>query len=231
MTGGGPLATRRRRLVRLSAALASDDDRRRDEALDRAAEAVSSGVLEQGEVEEALLQSYLFLGYPTALAAMEAWRDRAPEAPPEADPLAEPGETVAWRERGEEVCRRVYGRAYGRLRRKVRALHPALDRWAVTEGYGKVLGRAGLPLVDRELCVAALLAVRGREPQLHSHLRGALEAGAAPGTVEAALGLALEATDRAGREASAREVWRRVRRRARAGDAGDAPADDGAPGA
>lgn len=224
VTGGG-LAPRRRCLVGLSAALAADDGGRRDEALDRAAEAVAAEVLGQREVEEALLQSYLFLGYPAALAAMGAWRERVPGAAPEADPLAEPGDTDAWRERGEEVCRRVYGRAYGRLRRRVRELHPALDRWAVTEGYGKVLGRPGLPLVDRELCIAALLAVRGREPQLHSHLRGALEAGASPATVEAALELALEATGRDDREASARGVWRRVRRRR----AASGPGEDGEP--
>lgn len=219
--GGGSLGSRRRHLVRLSAVVAAGEAGPTAEAMDRAAEALASGDLEQREVEEALLQSHLFLGYPAALSALEAWRDRAPEAPPESDPLARPGDPGEWRARGEDVCRRVYGRAYGKLRRKVRRLHPAMDRWMVTVGYGKVLGRPGLPLVDRELCIAAVLAVEGREPQLHSHLRGALAAGAGPATVRSALVLALRATDRPDREASARAVWRRVRRRDHGvGDAG-----------
>lgn len=230
MTGAdGALPARRRRLVRLAAAQASGDARRLGSALDGAERAVASGELRRAEVEEVLLQSHLFLGYPAAISALEAWRERVPGAAPEVDPLAEPEGAGAWRERGEAVCRRVYGRAYGALRRRMRSLHPALDRWAVTEGYGKVLGRPGLPLPDRELCIAALLAVRGREPQLHSHLRGALAVGAGPEAVEAALGLALEAAGPAERR-TARTVWRKVRRRAAerggSGD-GDSAAGDG----
>lgn len=226
MTDEGPLTQRRRCLVGLSAALASGDDGRLEDALDRTADAMLTRVVEQRDVEETILQSYLFLGFPAALAAMEGWRERASEPAPERDPLVEPGDPAEWRARGEAVCERVYGRAYGRLRREVRRLHPALDRWAVTEGYGKVLGRPALPLVDRELCIVAMLAVRGREPQLHSHLRGALEVGAGPGAVEAALELALEEVDGDGREASARDVWRRVRRR-RAAEGNGGPGEPG----
>jgi 4-carboxymuconolactone decarboxylase len=226
MTDEGPLTPRRRCLVRLSAALASGDDGRLEDALDGTADAMLSGVVEQRDVEETILQSYLFVGFPAALEAMEGWRERATEPPREWDPLVEPEDTVAWRTRGEAICERVYGRAYARLRREMRRLHPALDRWAVTEGYGKVLGRPALPLVDRELCVVALLAVRGREPQLHSHLRGALEVGAEPGAVKAALELALEAVDGDDPVASAREVWRRVRRR-RAAEGNGGPGEPG----
>lgn len=226
MTDERPLTPRRRSLVRLSAALASDDDGRLEDALDRTADAMLARVVEQRDVEETILQSYLFLGFPAALEAMEAWRERATDAPRECDPLAEPEDPAAWRARGEAVCERVYGRAYGRLRREMRRLHPALDRWAVTEGYGKVLGRPALPLVDRELCIVALLAVRGREAQLHSHLRGALEVGAEPGAVEAALELALEVVDGDDAVSSAREVWRRVRRR-RAAEGNGGPGEPG----
>lgn len=227
---GAPLTPRRRLLARLSAAVASGGDDGIARVLDRAAEAVREDEVEQREVEETLLQTHLFLGYPAALSAMRAWRERTPAPPPERDPLAEPADVAAWRERGEEVCRRVYGGAYPTLRRSVRELHPALDRWAVTGGYGKVLGRPGLPLVDRELCIAAVLAVRGRRPQLHSHLRGALRAGATAPAVDAVLELALEAAGPSERE-DAREVWSEVRRRAGAdgGEEGAGRAADGIP--
>ncbi|HUH12047.1 MAG TPA: hypothetical protein VMK65_03020, partial [Longimicrobiales bacterium] len=52
-------------LVRLSAALATGDAAALDAELERAA-----AVAAPQAVEEALVQSYLFLGYPTALNAL-----------------------------------------------------------------------------------------------------------------------------------------------------------------
>jgi 4-carboxymuconolactone decarboxylase len=90
----------------------------------------------------------------------------------------------------------------------------------VVEGYGKVLGRPGLELRVRELCIAALLAVLGATRQLHSHLRGALNAGASCEEVEHALALALPYAQPDAR-LRAEETWRAVRERwAAAGRAG-----------
>lgn len=183
-------------------------------ALEEAARACGEGTLTPGELEEALLQSYLFVGFPAALAAMSAWRERIGRGPAKdpTDPLA-PVERAADREaRGEEVCRTIYGPLYEKLRANVRRLHPDLDRWMIREGYGKVLGRPGLGLADRELCNVALLAAAARGPQLHSHLRGALRAGAGPDAVERALGAGLSRLEDADRRASLEALWRRVQR-------------------
>lgn len=189
-----------RALVRVSAALAAG----RRPAL--AAELRRAGAAAPPQaVEEALLQSYLFLGYPAALDAMRLWREISGREPPPA--VKEDWES--WVRRGEEVCARVYGRQYDALRRNVRSLHPDLERWMLAEGYGKVLARSGLELAERELCIVALLAVRGHEPQLHSHLQGALNAGATPAEVQAALDEALAFAAEA-EERSARETWARV---------------------
>ena len=59
-------------------------------------------------------------------------------------PNAETLATFEKTDRGEEVCRTVYGGQYEGLRRNVRDLHPDMERWMVVEGYGKVLGRPGL---------------------------------------------------------------------------------------
>ena len=48
----------------------------------------------------------------------------------------------------------------------------------LAEGYGKVLGRPGLALEVRELCIVAILAGQDAAPQLYAHLRGALNVGA-----------------------------------------------------
>jgi len=204
-----------RLLVEISAALAARDDLRLDVALHRASEGGARPV----EVEEALLQSYLFLGYPAALTAIARWREIAGPPPAESDDLATPERLDAWTERGASVCELVYGRAYGKLRRNIARAHPAMDRWMVSEGYGKVLGRPELALQIRELCNVAVLAATSWEPQLHSHLRGALYAGATPAEVEEALEIGLRSI--AAVDATrARDLWKRVRS-AHGGDAHD----------
>jgi 4-carboxymuconolactone decarboxylase len=72
----------------------------------------------------------------------------------------------------------IYGANYGKLRENVASLHPAIDAWMVTEGYGRTLSRPGLDLARREFCVVAQVMVLRAERQLHSHLRGARHAGA-----------------------------------------------------
>jgi 4-carboxymuconolactone decarboxylase len=164
------------------------------------------------EVEEVLLQSYLFLGYPLALNAFGLWREVSGRGAGEGTP----DDWTAWIERGEDVCRTVYGGQYQGLRRNVRDLHPDMERWMVVEGYGKVLGRPALSLAARELCIAALLAVLGVPRQLYSHLRGALNAGAGMAEVEEALQEAGVHLDEEGRE-EMWAVWGSVQERFREG--------------
>ncbi|MEZ4415059.1 MAG: carboxymuconolactone decarboxylase family protein [Gemmatimonadota bacterium] len=188
-------------LVELSAALGSSEGRGLEEAVAQAARVAGARA-----VEETLLQAILFAGYPRVLAAFGLWREHVPHAEP---PLEE--DERSWASRGPVVCARVYGEQLERLRENVRSLHPDLERWMVNDGYGKVLGRPGLDLERRELCVAALLAAQGAYPQLHSHLRGALRAGAPTAAVEAALDAAARVSP--GTTAEARRVWARVRTR------------------
>jgi 4-carboxymuconolactone decarboxylase len=106
---------------------------------------------------------------------------------PESDPSAEYSHVSEWTARGEQTCEVVYGSNYRRLRENVRDLHPALDQWMITEGYGRTMSRSGLDLLRRELCTVAQTAVLEVPRQLHSHLRGSLHAGATFGQVEAVL--------------------------------------------
>jgi 4-carboxymuconolactone decarboxylase len=171
-----PLSPERAALVRLSGALGSRRPEGVRRALRHAADAAPPAA-----VDEALLQAHLFIGFPDALNAFFAWREIEPHPGAEAE-----GER-SFLERGEEVCATVYGESYEPLRGNVRQLHPDLDLWMVSGGYGRVLGRPGLDLATRELCVVALLAAWEAPRQLHSHLRGALNAGAASDEVEEAL--------------------------------------------
>jgi 4-carboxymuconolactone decarboxylase len=189
-------------LVRLSAAVASGDPTRRREALRVAARAGADGA-----VEEALLQTYLFLGFPAALTALAEWREVSGTLPTPGDDVVE---LTSWSQRGEAVCRTVYGRSYEKLRGNVRRVHPAMDDWMIQEGYGKVLARPGLDLDTRELCIVAVLSVTGWEPQLHSHLRGALHAGCSPARVDEAMETGLELSADPSWPERARSLWKRV---------------------
>jgi 4-carboxymuconolactone decarboxylase len=198
-----PLSGAREALVALSAALAARDDAALDAALRRAGRDADGAA-----VEETILQSYLFLGYPAALNAFARWRSLTGSTA--ADPT---DDGDVWLERGERVCQAVYGGQYERLRANVRRLHADMERWMVEEGYGKVLGREGLDLVTRELCIVALLAVLSARRQLYSHLRGALNVGASEAEIGRALELAL-LVGSASAGAAARDTWASVRERA-----------------
>jgi 4-carboxymuconolactone decarboxylase len=168
-------------LVRTSAFLAGGD-----EAAVRNALADALAAVRPEWVEEVVLQTYLFAGFPRALNAAREWRRISGRAAPATDE----GTTVdpeLWTERGEATCATVYGSFYERLRKNIRDLHPALDTWMIVEGYGKVLGRPQLDLARRELCIVAACAVAKQDRQLHSHLHGALHTGAHPDVVSATL--------------------------------------------
>lgn len=225
----GPLDTATVALVRLSARITAggEEDVRRG-----LAECAAAGVRERW-IEELVLQSYLFAGFPRALNAAREWRRaggrmeerggvpesgakptsgaQAISAVPAIDGAAEGyADVYEWRTRGEETCATVYGQNYEKLRTNIRALHPTLDEWMIVEGYGKVLSRPGLDLARRELCVVAACAAAGQDRQLQSHLHGALNAGAGPEGVSAVL----EALDGVVGEPElkrARRLWGRIK--------------------
>ncbi len=158
-------------LVRAGAILTAGD-----EPAVRAALLAAHDAVRPEWVEELVLQTYLFAGFPRALNAAREWRRISGRAAPAHDEDALAGQ-AGWAARGEATCATVYGRFYERLRVNIRALHPALDSWMIVEGYGKVLGRPQLDLGRRELCIVAACAAARQDRQLHSHSDGALHAG------------------------------------------------------
>jgi len=183
MTQRNPLDPHTLELVRFAAAIAQGvevDLRERAEALREAGVPVVW-------VEELLLQSVLMLGYPRTLSAIGVWRKASGVPAPEQDGDADYSRVEEWVERGEAACARVYGDNYQKLRANIQALHPALDAWMITEGYGRTIARPGLDLPRRELCIVAQVAMLETPRQLHSHLRGALNAGAELEQIDAVL--------------------------------------------
>lgn len=157
-----------RSLVRLSAQLAGGTEDRIRDALQLAYTATP-----HAWIEELLLQTYLFAGFPRALNGMREWRRLSPQPPAPVSDIDAGNERAA----GAATCARVYGSMYEQLRVNIRTLHPLLDDWMIEEGYGKVLSRPQLDLPRRELCIVAACVATGQDRQLQSHLHGARNVG------------------------------------------------------
>lgn len=185
-------------LVRLAAALAGGSDAEIRDALLIAHERASPEW-----VEELILQTYLFAGFPRALNGMRQWRRLRPAPETSAEPAPD------LKAAGEATCARVYGGMYEKLRANIRRLHPLLDDWMIVEGYGKVLSRPGLDLARRELCIVAACAATGQDRQLQSHLHGARNAGASAQAIRATIAALAGVIPGALRD-RADHMWQRV---------------------
>ena len=167
-----PLPDSLRHLVRIAAAIAGSGEETTRRVMEEAV-----GSADATAVDEVILQSYLFAGFPRTLNAARTWRAVSGTLAPKADSTASVSNGPLWEQRGEQTCEIVYGESYKLLRENIQKLHPALDAWMITDGYGKVLSRPQLELGTRELCIVAACAATGQQRQLHSHLHGALNAG------------------------------------------------------
>jgi 4-carboxymuconolactone decarboxylase len=159
-------------LVGLSAAIAGGDP---DAVTGVAASAIRDGAT-PAQVYEAILQSYLFVGFPRAIEAFFAAEPvlaRHGFDPP----AAVRPDLSGWSASGESLCRRVYGRNYEKLIERMRGFSPDLASWMILEGYGKTLSRPALGAVAREYGVVAILTVTRMWRQLRSHAIGAVNVG------------------------------------------------------
>jgi 4-carboxymuconolactone decarboxylase len=167
-----PLPDSLRHLVRIAAAIAGSNEETTRQVMEQAV-----GSADSTAVDEVILQSYLFAGFPRTLNAARTWRAVSGTLAPKSDAAASMTNGKLWEQQGEQTCEIVYGDSYKLLRENIQKLHPALDAWMITDGYGKVLSRPQLELGIRELCIVAACAASGQQRQLHSHLHGALNAG------------------------------------------------------
>lgn len=159
------------RLARISAVVAlRREPLLRTELREALEEGLSAEIL-----GEAILQTYLFAGYASTINAFIVLNELgvASRHLREGEPSLE-----EWERRGQELCRRIYGKHYEKLLENMQQLHPDLADWMIWEGYGKVLSRPFLSPRVRELLILAMTAVLQVERQFHSHVKGALHVGA-----------------------------------------------------
>ncbi len=125
------------------------------------------------EIYEALLQLYLFTGFPNALVSLRI----ASEYFNFGNKKAYSGDNLDFKAVGEKYCKRIYGDKYPKLINNVENFSSELSRWLVSEGYGKVLSRKQLSLKKRELSIISVLACQKFDSQLFSHINGAYRLG------------------------------------------------------
>jgi 4-carboxymuconolactone decarboxylase len=150
-----------------------------EEFLDAAVDSCRRYAIRREQFYEIVLQSYLFLGFPRMLTAAKHL-NRVFPGNDAASCLwkISPEESACWFEHGIRLCKTVYGHNYELLKERVESIAPDIFRWMIIEGYGKVLSRPLVSVVDRELAVVACLMLENRPKQLHSHMKGALNVGA-----------------------------------------------------
>jgi 4-carboxymuconolactone decarboxylase len=138
------------------------------------------------EIEEIILQNYLFAGYPTAIEGLFCLHEiyRIPSMSSDFDSYKN---YSIWKKKGIELCQTIYGDHFERLMTNINMLNLDLAEWMLVEGYGKVLSRNQLDLITRELCILAVLVIQNKPRQLRSHLRGALHVSATPEQILATL--------------------------------------------
>ena len=134
------------------------------------------------DLEEVILQCYLFAGFPAALEGFMALREVC-DMPAKGRVRTARISPDLFIKRGEKLCRKIYGAKYAPLRQRSLELHPDLWNWMILEGYGKVLSRPPLTPEQRELCIIGCLVATGWNRQLRSHVHGALNVGCTPKSI------------------------------------------------
>ncbi len=123
--------------------------------------------IKPNKIYEALLQTYLFAGFPSALVSLKLSSEVFPFKG------AKSGGANSYKKNGEVNCKRIYGNKFEKLMNNVQEFSPELSEWLISEGYGKVLSRKGLSLKEREMSIVAVLCSMKYESQLYSHINGA----------------------------------------------------------
>jgi 4-carboxymuconolactone decarboxylase len=129
-------------------------------------------------IKEVILQNYLFCGFPNSIEGLIILKEILTENELNDANYVDVRDEATMLMDGEELCEIIYGKNFDKLTANMKGLSTDLHQWMLREGYGKVLSRPVLNPLERELCTVSSLAALGRERQLISHIRGAVNVGA-----------------------------------------------------
>ena len=119
-------------------------------------------------IYESLLQTYLFAGIPSALISLKILNDIFP-----VNVRLNIFKEKNVKKEGIRNCRKIYGDKYDKLILNTKSFSPELAEILIIDGYGKIFGRKGLGMKERELMIISVLSAMKFENQLYSHINGA----------------------------------------------------------
>jgi alkylhydroperoxidase/carboxymuconolactone decarboxylase family protein YurZ len=125
------------------------------------------------KIYETIIQIYLFCGFPATIESLKHFNIVFPEFKKKHKEF-DLNQSINI---GQKNCREIYRSNYDKLLDNFYSLSPDLKDWMIIEGYGKVMGRTGLSLKERELINVTVLSTNYYEHQLYSHIKGAINTG------------------------------------------------------
>lgn len=131
-------------------------------------------------IYESILQLYLFNGFPCTIESLKIFKERFPKFTPDNEQY----NVNLFEKRGIINCKQVYNGNFDKLQLNIANMSPDLAEWMIVEGYGKLMGRSGLSLQDRELLNVAMLCTNYAEHQLYSHIKGSFNTGSNYNTIK-----------------------------------------------
>lgn len=129
--------------------------------------------VDPSRIYESLMQLYLFNGFPCAIESLKLFKEHFSGF----IPSYEEYNVNLFEKRGSINCKQVYASNFDKLQINISNLSPDLAEWMIIEGYGKVMGRPGLSMQERELLNVAMLCTNFAEHQLYSHIKGSFNTG------------------------------------------------------
>lgn len=142
--------------------------------------------LSELQMYETVLNLLPYIGYPRTLSTLGSFQKVYPDyitqrsqgqTPKPTEPWQEYA-TTTWGERGTKVQQQLAGssKENEELIKSLNQISPELAEWVRYDDFGRVFGRAGLSLIEREAIVLGALIALGA-PQISFHYKAMLRVG------------------------------------------------------
>ena len=160
--------------------------------------------LSELQMYETVLNLLPYIGYPRTISTLKRFQKVYPnyftergssEPPRSSEPWLEFA-TTSWGERGAMVLETLAGgpEENEKLMQWLTELSPEVAEWVVYDDFGRVYGRAGLSLIEREAIVLGTLIAQGA-PEIEFHYKAMLRVGGDDAVVDALLDAVSEIVD------------------------------------
>jgi alkylhydroperoxidase/carboxymuconolactone decarboxylase family protein YurZ len=150
--------------------------------------------LSELQMYETVLNMLPYIGYPRTLSTMLSFQKAYPNYIRDRSGGKEPQPTESWQdyagkvwiERGTQIQQQLGfgGPGTEEFTKQLTQLSPELTEWVRYDDFGRVFGRAGLSLIEREAIVIGVLIAQGA-PQIAAHHRAMLRVGGSAALIDA----------------------------------------------